>query len=989
MDKLFVTRAKRFPSPDIILAVVDNATVDEAGQWPLPRSIYADVLDRLTRAGAKTIAFDIVFANPSLQLNQDTLLAAASRKSGRVIQAAVFDSLHFGTAASLSNTSSINSSPSQVATGSPTLSGQSLRQDFRLGSAEVVGNRVNWPRAASVTAPLPMLQQGSAALGHVSIPPDSDGSMRSILHIIRYQGHAYPSLPLATAAHYLGLSPEDIAFNSGAGGTSISLGTKSSQVKQTAINIPVNKDGKTWVNWCGPAGAFPTFTFNQLLDDDTFNDLIANKVFKDRIVVIGVTATAAFEFRATPFSSLQAAVELQANALNDILLNRPLHELPGFAQFSLVLVLSLLAGAFAGWRGAVRGALFTLALGVALCLAALAAMNADLYIPIVAPLLASALACSVSLGYLQLSDAKQLMRTVQDLQRAEERYALAVRGANDGLWDWDITTDRMYFSPRWKEILGYSGTEIGDGSQEWFSRIHPSDLEHVKEELALHLKDPTHHFESEHRVQHKDGNYRWVLSRGMAIGDRDAAPHRMSGSLSDISERKAAEQKLQHNAFHDILTDLPNRALFLDRLLHALEIRKRREEYLFAVLFLDIDRFKMINDSLGHLIGDQLLIKIAQRLQTCLRPADTIARLGGDEFAVILEDVTDLKDVTIVTERIHEALKTPFVLKLDMGAEHEVITSSSIGIAMSTGDYEKPDDLLRDADTAMYRAKAQGPSRSAVFDQAMHEQVLNLLQLESALRRAVDTIDAGSPEFSLFYQPIVALGEGHIAGFEALIRWHHPERGLVSPAEFIPLAEDTGLIVPMSRWILREACSQLHIWHQQFNERPPIFMSVNLSAKQLAEPNLIEEVSQTLGEFEIDPATLKLEITESAIMDNVDAATIVLKKLEALGLHLSIDDFGTGYSSLSYLHKFPLDTLKIDRSFVSRMEESEDSLQLVWAIVALARNLRMEVTAEGLETNGQLDHLRMLTCDYGQGYFFSKPVDRELATALLEKAPHW
>lgn len=446
----------------------------------------------------------------------------------------------------------------------------------------------------------------------------------------------------------------------------------------------------------------------------------------------------------------------------------------------------------------------------------------------------------------------------------------------------------------------------------------------------------------------------------------------------NIAERKKSEEQLRHNAYHDGLTNLPNRALFIDRLGCAIKRKKRHKDYLFAVLFIDLDRFKVVNDSLGHMTGDQLLIAIAKRLKSCLRSEDTVARLGGDEFAILLEDIKDVSDAKRIAKRIQEELKLPFNLDAQ-----EVFTSTSVGIALGTTDYDKPEDLLRDADTAMYRAKALGKARYEVFDTAMHDHVVTLLQLETSLSRAFSR-----QEFRIHYQPIVLLETGRISGFEALVRWQHPTRGLLSPAEFISVAEETGAIIPIGYWVLREACLQMRSWQLQFPEKP-LSISVNLSSKQFSHPDLIKCISQTLQETSLDARSLKLEITESAIMENSESATAMMKQLRDLEVELHIDDFGTGYSSLSYLHRFPVDVLKIDRSFISRMNISDQKAEIVRTIATLARNLGIEATAEGVETAEQMAQLRLLQCKYGQGYFFSKPIDNSAAGAMLAQDLQW
>jgi len=444
----------------------------------------------------------------------------------------------------------------------------------------------------------------------------------------------------------------------------------------------------------------------------------------------------------------------------------------------------------------------------------------------------------------------------------------------------------------------------------------------------------------------------------------------------DITERRAAEQQLLHDAFHDGLTGLFNRSLFMDRLSHALEIRKRRATYAFAVLFLDVDRFKIVNDSLGHLFGDELLVGFSQRLAACLRPGDTVARLGGDEFAMLLDDIAGLQDATRVAQRVLESLTEPFPLE-----NHEVYATASIGIAYSEPHYAKPEEVLRDADLAMYRAKAQGRARYEVFGREMHARAMDLLALEMDLRRAVER-----DEFVVHYQPIITLADRRIVGFEALARWQHPERGLILPEDFIPLAEETGLIIAIDRRVMWEACLQVAAWHKRHPRHRKTTLSANVSSKQFLKPELIDFIQKALTESGLEAGDLKLEITESVAMSNPENTTAMLLRLKALDVRLQIDDFGTGYSSLSYLQRFHIDSLKIDRSFIHRLGADEESLEIVKTIILLAQNLHMEVLAEGVETETQLELLRGLGCDYAQGFYFCHPVPAEAIDELLEKA---
>ncbi|MCA1605029.1 MAG: EAL domain-containing protein, partial [Acidobacteria bacterium] len=449
-------------------------------------------------------------------------------------------------------------------------------------------------------------------------------------------------------------------------------------------------------------------------------------------------------------------------------------------------------------------------------------------------------------------------------------------------------------------------------------------------------------FQIETRCLHRDGHVVWVLwSVSQAIVEHSESAH-LIFQIQNIADRKAAEERLLHDAFHDALTELPNRALMMDHLRLAIARNKRRPQVTFAVLYLDLDRFKVVNDSFGHMIGDQLLVGIAHRLEACVRPGDTVARVGGDEFTILLEDLTDVSEAVSVAERIQQELKLPFKL-----SGRDVFTTVSVGIAPGSNTYNQPDEILRDADTAMYRSKSLGKARHELFDEEMQARTVNLLQMENDLRRAFE-----QNEFYVNYQPIVALDDFRLCGFEALVRWQHPARGLISPAEFIPIAEESGQILQIGEWVLREACYQLESWQKKFPSDKPLYMTVNLSAKQFAQPDLVDRVRGILTETNIEPAFLKLEITESVVMDNIDSAAAMLAQLRALGVRLSIDDFGTGYSSLTYLHQFPIDTLKIDRSFIDRLDK--ENVEIVRTVLMLAENLGMDAVAEGVETQEQM-----------------------------------
>jgi diguanylate cyclase (GGDEF)-like protein/PAS domain S-box-containing protein len=521
------------------------------------------------------------------------------------------------------------------------------------------------------------------------------------------------------------------------------------------------------------------------------------------------------------------------------------------------------------------------------------------------------------------------------------------------------------------QILGYAEEELL--LTDFLSVTHPDDLPTALSNIGQLLKGKVQASQMEKRYIHKSGHEVWVHWSVSLVRDQYSKSVHLIFQIQDITDRKLAEQQLHHDAFHDALTGLPNRALFMDHLKLAIARSRRNAQTKFAVLYLDLDRFKVINDSLGHTIGDQLLVGIADRLKRNLRPGDTVARLGGDEFTVLVEDIADESESVQVAERVQKELSVPFNL-----SGREVFTTVSMGIAPSATGYERAEDILRDADTAMYRAKSLGKARYEIFDKAMHARAINLLQMETDMRRALER-----DEFILHYQPIVALDNFQLRGFEALVRWQHPERGFISPMDFIPVAEETGMIVQLGEWVMREACRQMHRWQKCFPLDHPLFITVNLSSKQFTQESLISTFAMILQETGVKPQSVKLEITESVVMENVDTATDMLRQLRSLGVKLAIDDFGTGYSSLSYLHRFPIDTLKIDRSFVTRMSENNENVEIVRTIVVLAQNLGMDVVAEGVETNEQLVILQKLGCENGQGYFFSKPVNSDGAEKII------
>lgn len=569
-------------------------------------------------------------------------------------------------------------------------------------------------------------------------------------------------------------------------------------------------------------------------------------------------------------------------------------------------------------------------------------------------------------------------RAVEDLRDSEERYALAVHGANDGLWDWNLVSGQVYWSPRWRSILGLDGSEVSSDPNEWLMRVHPEDAARVQSTLKDHLAHGTGHFESEHRVRHRDDTFRWVLCRGAAVRNLAGVATRFAGSLTDITEAKLA----------DALTGLPNRFLFLDVVERAIARVERKADYGFAILVLTLDRFRIVHDSLGAAAADRLLVAVARRLQAGLRATDvatraepepglTLARLGGDEFNVLVDDITDASDAIAVADRLRRALEAPFEID-----GHPIVASARIGIAVSTTGYIKAEEIMRDATIALSRAVASSSVPYEIFDPEMRQKAMSRLKVEIDLRHAIDT-----KAFELHYQPIISLKNGRIAGFEALVRWRHPLRGLLFPVDFIGVAEDTGMIVDIDRLTMAESCRQMARWISDFGAAAPGVMCANVSAKQLADRNLMTQIDATLNNSGLLPGNLKLEITESALIGDVPGAQKLLDRARALGVTWSLDDFGTGYSSLSFLHQLRVNTVKVDRSFVSAIGPDGTGTAMVRAIVGLAHALGMDVVAEGVETAEQAAELRALGCEYAQGYYFSRAVEHTAAGRMIESQP--
>lgn len=589
-------------------------------------------------------------------------------------------------------------------------------------------------------------------------------------------------------------------------------------------------------------------------------------------------------------------------------------------------------------------------------------------------------------GYDELSSAnEELMAMDEELSQqydelekhrnelvvSNQRYELVVEGSNDGIWDWDLQTGAYFFSIKWKKNLGYHKGELEDTLEAWKSLFHPEDLQRSLDKIEAYLNSKEDVYENTYRIRCKDGEYRWILSRGKGIGDSDGNPIRLAGSHTDITEQVNLQNKLQSLAYHDSLTQLPNR-IMLEEVVNKQIQKLQKTKQKLAFIYLDIDNFKHINDTMGHSVGDKLIIYIANMLSHKISSPNLVARLSGDEFGIVLMNIENVNDTILEINRIFKYLRRPWILE-----KQEFYISASMGVAVYPEHGTDLATLMQNADTAMFHIKESGKDGFGIFTSDMREKTWKYIQMSNQLRTAIQ-----NEEFLLYYQPQIDLNTSKTIGVEALIRWIHPEKGFISPMEFIPFAEESGYIAEIGAWVLKTACKRKRKWEEEGYSH--IKMSVNLSSKRLTQGGLVENIQHILEKYQINCCDIELEITETAVMDDLEKAIEVLKQLKQLGITIALDDFGTGYSSLTYLQKLPIDILKVDREFIKNIVNEDEEAYIFKTIIELAHNLDLKVIAEGVETKEQLAFLTKNGCDIGQGYYFSKPMPASEIKMILE-----
>ena len=987
-DLRFRVRGVETPGPQTVVVAADEKTAAAFGRWPFSHRYFATAIDRLKADGAKVIAFDVIFPQAELTFPDDVrarltaiqqamppdfpqakdlqaVLAAPSPDDAMAhsMQAAGNVVLPFTLDAGNAEVPGVAAAPAFV-------------EDWAYGKVNARPDKTNdvGHQAIGVLPPVEQLGEAAVAGGFVNLEKDRDTAPRSENFAWQFDGETYPPLSLAAAAAYLDVSPLDLALTLGAREFGAG-GWKSGTVQVGDRTLPTDADAKILVNYYGPTQTIPTYSMLDVVEGK-----VPPGTFAGKIVFIGVTLTAVQDLFKSAFSLYFPGVERHATIAQRILEGPHLYE-PDYMELVnriALVVLGLLAAALTARMPASGGIIGTVVLIVVWWgVGQLALFPGGIRLNFVYPALAILLNF-IAMTVLRVVREEQQRRAAErSLRISEERYALAARGANDGLWDWDLATSRFYTSPRWHSMLGIAAEETRSTPDDWFIRTHADDVTTLRAALDAHLRGQSAHFEQEFRMRHADQSDRWMQARGLAVVDKIGKPYRFAGSMTDITDRKLAERQLLFDAFHSRLTGLPNRALLIDRINQQAQLWQKGGESDVIVLILDLDHFRHINETLGQAIGDQVLISLARNLEPALRPDDTLAHLGEDEFAVLRFAAGDVRgQLEQLLGAIYKVLSVPIAIE-----DRDFEMTASIGyVFLSQSAGESGDELLRDANLALYKAKTTGRNKAEPFEAAMHATAVKRFDLEADLRRAI----AKGGELELFYQPIIDIQNDRMHGYEALLRWRHPTRGLVSPIDFIPLAEDTGLIVEIGRRCILEAARQIQAWTPPGGGKPPQ-VAVNVSGRQFAAEGLLDDIENALRITEIPPGSLKVEVTESLVMDNPERTVDLLKRIMAIGCKVSIDDFGTGYSSLSHLHRFPFNTLKIDRSFIVRMADTKEGYEIVRVIASMAKVLERDVVAEGVEDQSSVTMLRDMGVEFVQGYVFSKPLPVAEATAFLEK----
>nr|WP_298686913.1 EAL domain-containing protein [uncultured Dongia sp.] len=980
LDWRFLLRGSEEPSGDVVVVAFDEASIRSFGRWPVSRKIQAEAFRNVADQGAKAIALDYLYSEPEFDLPGDVrnVLAAVAKSQSA-------DSEITREATLLANATTPDAMLAEVLAKAGNVvmpfayspdSGSVDLPDQVIDWAYAAINRPCTSDAAAVVAqriqsPIPSLAKVAHLGGNVNVDFDVDGAPRFEYLATRFEDYCFPPISVASVATYLDIPWTKVALD--LKGSRLYLGDRLVPLNQTS---DVNRyPNGIVVNYFGPAGTIPTVSFA---------DVISNRVppdtFKGKLVFFGTNFLGGTDLFRTPFDPNLPGVERHAT-IADRLIHGGSITRSGITLDITVAAVILLGGMSALLaRVMPSGGAIVVNSGIAAAWFAFTyfmLFRAFVWIDVLYPVASIALNAVTQMAMRVIAEERSRRRAEQELRESEERYALAARGANDGLWDWNLVSNTLYTSARWQQMLGLRADRMSGQPGDWFDRVHRDDIDLMRAAIDAHLKGSSTHFEQELRMRHAEGNDRWVTIRGMAVRDAQGNATRFAGSMTDISARKKAEQDLLFNAFHSHLTRLPNRALLVERTDQALQLWAKDANADVVVAILDIDRFGHYNETLGQKVGDDILITLARSLEEVVRPEDTLAHLGEDEYAI---SRFIAGDVEANVEALILAVKTVLAQRMEIEGR-QIDIEASIGFVLaSQAAGAAGDELLRDANLALYRAKAQGRGQVVRFEQSMHQSAMKRFGLEADLKRAIIAGD----QLELFYQPIIDLKAGHVHGFEALIRWRHPERGLISPLDFIPLAEDTDMIIDIGRKCIMDAARQVAAWMPAEGDPPQI--AVNVSGKQFAAVGLVEDIERAIKVAGIPANALKIEITESLIMDNPERTAETLRRVIALGCKVSIDDFGTGYSSLSHLHRFPFHTLKVDRSFVMRIADSREGLEIVRVIASLAHILERDVVAEGVETEEQATELKRLGIQFGQGYLYSKPLPAGEASVFLAKS---